>query len=764
MKKIIAIVLLLFISSLLLSSPPQWEVITGTEYSMVLMANINLIGNEFQGTGNNMAGAFGPDHSSTSNDCRSIAVWEEPNPPYWEGFWYFTIVGDTTNQEIHFRLYDESTDEVYTCNETIQFENNITIGSPQSPFSLTAGSGNYGEVTGEVVLSGGSGNITEVTISSDSYSTHPNSSGSYTLNLPQGNYDLTAELNGYYSQTINDVEIITGQITSDIDFILYPDNEELISVPSYTTALIDSNFTIPIELYNPDSLAIEGITFSLEFDSLVISYNSSSFNNTILDNMNYSFIDNSTSGNFSCWIYSNSTPVNSSGNILFINFDVNATSSDTSGIIFTEAQLNENPITTSDGIVEIIGGYNISGNINYYEGDIPIADVNIYLETQKHITTTNINGEYQFTGISPGIYYSWCEKSNQLGGLSSMDASRIARYGIGLIDFSAAQIIAADATQNSYVSPTDASRVARYGIGLIDSLNNSNTNWVFVSDSLNSNNWPPINYSSTQFYDPLECNHFDENFTGIRLGDVTGNWTGVKGKSEKLNKEITAVLPHSEVQPLDTITVAVDVFAMQDMEGMDIKIGFDEQIVDAVDATLDGGILENEDFGFQVNTNNNNEIILWIYTLGSPYTGGGTVANLKFLAHGSVGDSTALTFTQFMFNENSYINNTTNGSIVINNTAADQNYQNSNQTRIYRNSPNPFSQKTEISYTLKHETDLNITVYNIKGQKIEVIESSHKKPGNYTANWNAKSFPAGLYFIQLSTAKHCDIKKLILIR
>jgi hypothetical protein len=115
--------------------PPVWNIITGTEYSMVVMASIIFEDIEFTASGDNMVGAFGPDGEA---DCRSVAVWQEPNPPYYEdGFWYFTVVGDTDDDEISFMIYDEATDAIYTCNETVTFENNATLGQPDEPMILT---------------------------------------------------------------------------------------------------------------------------------------------------------------------------------------------------------------------------------------------------------------------------------------------------------------------------------------------------------------------------------------------------------------------------------------------------------------------------------------------------------------------------------------------------------------------------------------------------------------------------------------------------
>jgi len=135
-QKIISIItLFVFLYSLLFSDPPDWAPITGTEHSMVLISQIMYEGMYFIGGGNlNMAGAFGP---GGETDCRSVAVWQEPYPPYWDGYWYFTIVGDINGESISFKIYNEDNDSLYDCYETISFENNATIGDPYDPYELS---------------------------------------------------------------------------------------------------------------------------------------------------------------------------------------------------------------------------------------------------------------------------------------------------------------------------------------------------------------------------------------------------------------------------------------------------------------------------------------------------------------------------------------------------------------------------------------------------------------------------------------------------
>ena len=139
-KRILSIILIMFLFSIVCAEPPDWQQIPGTLYSMLLNAHILFNGELFEGIGNNMAGAF---CFTDSLECREVATWQEPNPPHWEGYWHFTIVGNVNGQEISFKIYDDSTDVIYNCSETIIFENNTTIGSAYDPYQLTVIVGDF---------------------------------------------------------------------------------------------------------------------------------------------------------------------------------------------------------------------------------------------------------------------------------------------------------------------------------------------------------------------------------------------------------------------------------------------------------------------------------------------------------------------------------------------------------------------------------------------------------------------------------------------
>ncbi|MDP8211473.1 MAG: C25 family cysteine peptidase [Candidatus Stygibacter australis] len=78
--------------------------------------------------------------------------------------------------------------------------------------------------------------------------------------------------------------------------------------------------------------------------------------------------------------------------------------------------------------------------------------------------------------------------------------------------------------------------------------------------------------------------------------------------------------------------------------------------------------------------------------------------------------------------------------------------------------PNPFNPVTTISFSLKEEEQINISVYNIKGQKVAVLLDEMRQPGKHSIQWDADEYSSGVYFLQMKTANYQKISKLLLLK
>ena len=73
---------------------------------------------------------------------------------------------------------------------------------------------------------------------------------------------------------------------------------------------------------------------------------------------------------------------------------------------------------------------------------------------------------------------------------------------------------------------------------------------------------------------------------------------------------------------------------------------------------------------------------------------------------------------------------------------------------LYQNYPNPFSDLTIIPYQLDKAASVELSVYNILGEKISTLINAYQKPGFYEVEWdvvdnNGTRLSNGIYFYRL---------------
>ena len=83
---------------------------------------------------------------------------------------------------------------------------------------------------------------------------------------------------------------------------------------------------------------------------------------------------------------------------------------------------------------------------------------------------------------------------------------------------------------------------------------------------------------------------------------------------------------------------------------------------------------------------------------------------------------------------------------------------------LYQNYPNPFNPKTIINYELQITNEVDLSIYNLLGQKVATLVSERKNAGHHQVEWDASDFPSGVYYYMINAGEFQDVKKMILIR
>jgi hypothetical protein len=83
---------------------------------------------------------------------------------------------------------------------------------------------------------------------------------------------------------------------------------------------------------------------------------------------------------------------------------------------------------------------------------------------------------------------------------------------------------------------------------------------------------------------------------------------------------------------------------------------------------------------------------------------------------------------------------------------------------LKQNYPNPFNPKTIINYELPITNYVNLSIFNLLGERVTILIDEKQNAGYHQVEWDASGFPSGVYYYVLHAGTYRDIKKMILIR
>ena len=78
--------------------------------------------------------------------------------------------------------------------------------------------------------------------------------------------------------------------------------------------------------------------------------------------------------------------------------------------------------------------------------------------------------------------------------------------------------------------------------------------------------------------------------------------------------------------------------------------------------------------------------------------------------------------------------------------------------------PNPFNPTTNLTLDLNVDANVNIKVFNLMGQLVEVLVDEQMSAGSYPVLWNANSAPSGMYFVKTEAGSITNVQKIMLLK
>jgi len=117
----------------------------------------------------------------------------------------------------------------------------------------------------------------------------------------------------------------------------------------------------------------------------------------------------------------------------------------------------------------------------------------------------------------------------------------------------------------------------------------------------------------------------------------------------------------------------------------------------------------------------------------------------------------SLYWYEYGLNEYAYIDE---GLVTVN----INNPQISDEIRLFRNYPNPFTSTTNIEFAILRDSQVRIEVFNLQGQRISILVNELRPAGHHAVEFNGDRFVGGLYLYTISTRDDYQVGKMLLVK
>ena len=344
------------------------------------------------------------------------------------------------------------------------------------------------------------------------------------------------------------------------------------------------------------------------------------------------------------------------------------------------------------------------------------------------LNPVEVPGYYEFSGLNNGIYTLNATTTKAWGGVNATDALLIKLHAISSPLLTGLPLLAADVNLSSIANATDALLVQLRTVGRVGSF--AAGNWVFGSS--------PITISANTTY----------NFVALATGDVNKSYVPEVGYKAvvytNLQKEGVVQTNGQEIE----IPIRVnDAFSLG---AVTLDLSYDQTLVDVSDIT-------SQLSGFEYKISNGKIMLAWANSVPVSLQANDVLLTLKVIAKSAINISSDI-FS--MSDKTEFADG--NGNILGFNLLKVNSIQSDTKTNDISIYPNPFQNNTEINYNLIEAGNVNISLYNVVGQRTEILVNEFKNIGNYKISLNTSDIPSGVYSCEIIiNGQTSDYKKVI---
>ena len=258
------------------------------------------------------------------------------------------------------------------------------------------------------------------------------------------------------------------------------------------------------------------------------------------------------------------------GTILFaVNFNVIGTGGQFSPVLlgdsptvreFDDTSLAPIASVTYPGRINVSNNISISGQLRSWYVTNGIRNATVALRGTPNATTfSDINGNYSFNNVLQGsadtITPSKNNDSLRTNGVTTLDVVQVQHQVLGTYQLSGPYaLIAADVNGSGSITTSDYAQIQALILGNITTFT-GNKLWSFVPTSyVFSNPQSPWGFPTSRYYTAANttASQTAQDFIGIKLGDVTGDWNPALARVRSTGDSVVLYMPEQNVDVNDT--------------------------------------------------------------------------------------------------------------------------------------------------------------------------------------------------------------------
>ena len=411
------------------------------------------------------------------------------------------------------------------------------------------------------------------------------------------------------------------------------------------------------------------------------------------------------------------------------------------------------------------GGGIISGLLST-EDDGLIRDVMVDL-TNSGVPgmMTNEDGEYQFPAMPFGSQYEVIpnKDGDDFNGISTADIVAIQRHLLGKQELNSPyKLIAADVNKSDFVSAADISELRKFILGLYNELPN-NTSWRFVDESYSFPD--PMNPWEEVFPETYDITGFDSDmqidFVGVKIGDVNGDvdLSGFGNNSPRSLRKLK--MEDGEISDGNTYEVVLTMDDLGELSGYQFTLEWNTEYLELME------VMPNLALDMRLNNFGLNRIEEGVITTSWNRTNEDRIDHdeerlfvLRFrgLQKGKL--SELMTVSSQITKKEAYVGQdfaTEDLELEFVGGAENRYFA------LYQNEPNPWSNRTLISFHLPSDQVASLTIFDENGRAVKTIDGEFTRGHNEVEINQDDLQGSGLLYYRLETRDHTATRKMILI-